>query len=109
MRGNDTNNNRQRKVLCHVAIIATKESRAEKRVGGWMCLTQPSRDLNEISERDMGLLGAESFRQREQQAQRSCVENVPRVWKEHQSSVWLELSKLVRCQPCRAFSALVKN
>ena len=71
MRGNDTNKNKQRKVICHVVIIATKESRAEKRVGGWLYLTQPSRDLNEISERDMGLFGADYFRQREQQVQRS--------------------------------------
>lgn len=71
MRGNDTNNNKQRKVICRIVIIATKESRAEKRVGGWMYLIQASRNLNEISERDMGLLGADYFRQREQQVQRS--------------------------------------
>lgn len=57
LRDNDANKNRQRKVICHLIIISIKRYRAEKRVGGCMYLTQASRDLNEISERDMGLLG----------------------------------------------------
>lgn len=71
-RGNDTDPGKQRKVvICHVFIIAAKEYRAEKGsecvvVGGWLYLLQVSRDLNGVSEQDMGHFGAEYFRQKEQ-------------------------------------------